>query len=217
MIAHGDEEVKEQLAPNLHLHLHGAAALEGGPAADDERQIVRPHLRVGVGRVRIGVSGAGQYGAALDARLQTLLPQGQALELVEPVLVGRAVDDRVLEDDAGHAVVVDGRLDRAPTVGAVLELPGVSAFVVADARVVVALVEVLEHRREDLGLLVGEVDAAGVALLKLASTAGGEEGRQAEDVLMGGEQTLFPTADYGDDGRGKGAARSVRTLPIERG
>lgn len=37
VVAHSDEEVKEHLAAYLHLRLHGAAALEGASAADDQR------------------------------------------------------------------------------------------------------------------------------------------------------------------------------------
>lgn len=36
VVAHGDEQVKEQFAANLHLHLHGAAALERLPASNNE-------------------------------------------------------------------------------------------------------------------------------------------------------------------------------------
>ena len=36
MVANRHKEIKEQFATNLHLHLHGAAALEGLPASDDQ-------------------------------------------------------------------------------------------------------------------------------------------------------------------------------------
>ncbi len=35
MIAHRDEQVKEQFPPKLHLHLHRSATLERLPAAND--------------------------------------------------------------------------------------------------------------------------------------------------------------------------------------
>jgi len=37
VVAHCHEEIEKQLTPSLHLHLHGATALEGFPTADDER------------------------------------------------------------------------------------------------------------------------------------------------------------------------------------
>ena len=70
VVAQGDEEIKEELRAALeHLQLHGAAALEGAPAADDEGEIVCPQLGVRVGCVGVGVACRGQDGAALDARL----------------------------------------------------------------------------------------------------------------------------------------------------
>lgn len=36
VVAHSNEQVKEQFATNLHLHLHGAAALERLPASDNQ-------------------------------------------------------------------------------------------------------------------------------------------------------------------------------------
>ena len=135
MVAHGDKEVEEELPSGLHLHLHRAAALEGGPTPDDERQVVRPHLRVRVGRVRVGEPGAREDGAALDARLQALLAQRQPLELVQPVLLGGAVDDRVLEHGRVRDRVEDGRVNAG---GAVLELPGVATLVEAQGGEIIA-------------------------------------------------------------------------------
>jgi len=36
MVAKRDEKIKEQFAPHLHLHLHGAATLKCLPAADNK-------------------------------------------------------------------------------------------------------------------------------------------------------------------------------------
>lgn len=69
MIAHGDEQIKEQLSPNFHLHLHCSTSFEGGSAADDQGQVVCSKLRVTVGSGCVGISGTGQDGAALDAGL----------------------------------------------------------------------------------------------------------------------------------------------------
>ena len=68
MIAQRDEQVEEQLrAASHHLHLHGAAALEGPAAADDEREVVGSQLGVCVGRVGVGVARGRENGVALDS------------------------------------------------------------------------------------------------------------------------------------------------------
>lgn len=82
----------------------------------------------------------------------------------------------------------------------ILEFPRVAAFVVQQARVVVALVEVLEDGGEDLGEFFGEVDAFGGGFEELAAADGGEEGGVGEDVFVGGEETLFGADADGDDG-----------------
>jgi hypothetical protein len=42
MVTKGDEQVEEKLGAAVeHLELHGAAALEGAAAANDEGEIVR--------------------------------------------------------------------------------------------------------------------------------------------------------------------------------
>ena len=56
MVAHGNEEIEEELAALFHLKLHCAATLKGIAAADDECEIVSSKLRVAVGCVRIGVA-----------------------------------------------------------------------------------------------------------------------------------------------------------------
>lgn len=68
VVAESDEQVEEKLTAAIeHLHLHGAAALEGGAAADDEGEVVGTQLGVGVGRVCVGVAGGRENGAALYA------------------------------------------------------------------------------------------------------------------------------------------------------
>jgi hypothetical protein len=70
VVAKSNEEIKEQLrAAVVHLQLHGAAALEGAAAADDEGEIVCAQLGVGVGCVGVCISGRCKNGAGLDARL----------------------------------------------------------------------------------------------------------------------------------------------------
>lgn len=70
VVAERDEQVEEQLAAAVeHLELHGAAALEGGAAADDEREVVGTQLGVGVGRVGVGVPRRREDGGAWDPGL----------------------------------------------------------------------------------------------------------------------------------------------------
>lgn len=70
MVAQGDEQVEEELGAAVqHLELHGAAALEGAAAADDEGEVVGAQLGVRVGSVGVGIPGRGQDGASLDAGL----------------------------------------------------------------------------------------------------------------------------------------------------
>jgi len=98
-------------------------------------------------------------------------------------------------------VVVDGRFDsNVRAVFILLEFPDVFSLVVKEAGVVVALVEVFEHRAEDLGLFFGEGDAFGVGFEELAAAAGGEEGGGGEDVLVGGEEALVRADAKGDYG-----------------
>lgn len=198
VVAHGDKQVEEELAAMLHLVLHRAAALECVARADDEGQVVGAQLAIGVGRVGVGVAGGGHDGAALDTRLEALLAESKALELVKTVLLGGAVDDGVLQDHA-HTVHIDGGF----TLAGILEAPAVPLLVVLQTRVVVALVQVLQHGRENLGLLVGKVDPPGRGVEELALADGLEVRGVAEDILVGGEQALVPANADGDDSRGQ--------------
>lgn len=76
VVAHCNEEVEKEFAPLLHFHLHRAAPLEGGPAADDQGQIMGAELGVRVRCIGVCISRAGEDGAALDAGLQALLAEG---------------------------------------------------------------------------------------------------------------------------------------------
>ncbi len=151
------------------------------------------------------------------ALTETLLPQRDPLELLEPVLVGGAVDDGVLQDVAVYGVVVDGRLGGSGPLVQLLDLPGVPALVLDEAGVIVALVEVLEHGREDLGLLVGQVDALALRVHILALQGLLEPRRGAEDVLVRGEDPLLLADHEGHDGRGQGAAARERRQLVSKG
>lgn len=69
-----------------------------------------------------------------------------------------------------------------------------------ETRVVVPLIQVLEHRREYLGLLVGQGEPFGLGVHVLVPERGLEEGRMAEDVLMRRKNSLLLANDQSDDG-----------------
>lgn len=191
MIAHRDKQIKEQLPPALHLHLHRPAPLERAPTPDDQSQIVCPQLRITVRRIGIRIPRTGQDRRALDATLQPLLPQRQPLQLLQPILLRGAINKRILQQLLARGITKDCTLDRPSGTSVIvigLQLPAVAALVVQEARVVVAFVEVFQHRGEDLGRFVGEGDAFGDGLEELGADYGGEEGGEGEDVFVGGEE-----------------------------
>lgn len=227
MVAHRDEEIKEPNHPThiststintqtsqeqrdknsqpptpLHLHLHRPTPLKRRPAAYNQRQIVRPQLRIAVRRIGIREPRTSQDGRALDPRLQALLSQRKPLELIEPVLLRRAIQQRIFQQHHSRARMQHRALHRpsGPSVIALgaLELPRIAALVVQQAWVVVAFVEVFEHGGEDLRELVGQVDAFGDGFEKLAAADGGEEGGGGEDGFVGGEEALFGADAEGD-------------------
>lgn len=68
VVAQSDEQVEEELRPAVeHLGLHGAAALEGGAAADDEGEVVVAQLGIRVGCVGVSIACGREDCVALDA------------------------------------------------------------------------------------------------------------------------------------------------------
>ena len=214
VITHRDKKIKEQLPAPLHLHLHRAAPLERAPTPDDQGQVMRPQLRIAVRRVRIREPRTRQDRRALDPALQTLLPQRDPFEFIQPVFLGGAVDQRVLEELLAGGVAVDCALDGAPTGHGVLvgglELPAVLTLVVQQAWVVVAFVEVFEDGGEDLGGFVREGDAFGDGFEEAGADYGGEEGGERKDIFVGGEEALFGADTEGYDWGGHCAGRTGR-------
>jgi hypothetical protein len=190
VIYHGNKQVEEQLTAVLHLVLHCAAALEGVARTDDERKVVRTKLGVVVRCVGVG--------RALDARLQSLFAKSQLLQLLQSVLLGLAVDHCVLQD--GSCWGVDHCLVGTIVVTTILKGPGVALLVKLEARVVVALVEVLKDRGEDLRLLIGKVDALVGGLVELTAARSLEVGRVGQNILVCCEETLLSADAYCDDG-----------------
>ena len=157
----------------------------------------------------------------MEARLtETLLAKGNTLEFLQAVLVGGAVDDGVLQDLAVDAVMIDGGLDGAATVvGYLFNLPRVPPLVVHQTRVVVAFVEILENRREDLGLLIGKRDLLVLRVHHLPFEDIVKERGAAEDILVRGEDTLLLADDQGHNRRGevaKPGAVLVSVIDIRR-
>lgn len=125
---------------------------------------------------------------------ETLLAQGDALQLVQAKLLAGTVDDGVLEDVALDAV----QLDRGGIVA--LNLPGVAALVVDKTRRVVTLVEVLEDGGKDLGVFFREGKTLAGGFHVLLPQNGAEERRLGQDILMSSEYPLLRADDECDDG-----------------
>lgn len=182
---------------------------------------MRAELGVRVGRVGVGVSGACEDGAALDAGLKALLAEGETFELGEAVLFCGAACFSIISDELGlygnkssnslhsrilqyyhpRCLMEDGRL-ALPTIivdaSCILQFTAIATLVLQKPRVVVALVEVLEDAGEDFGLLVGQVNPFVVGFEELAATVGCEERGDAEDVFVGGKETLLRADADGD-------------------
>jgi hypothetical protein len=136
---------------------------------------------------------------------ESLLPQRNLFQVLEPILLCRAVNNCVLEEVAIRGMMVHSRLDSLPSVaGQGLQLPRVASLVVYETGIVVAFVEILQHGREYFWLFIRQRDAArraARAVDKVAVQGGLEEWGDAEDIFMGGEETLFLADDEGDNGR----------------
>jgi hypothetical protein len=81
---------------------------------------------------------------------------------------------------------------------ACLQLPGVSPLIVYESWVIIAFVEIFEHRGEDLGFFVGKCDSLCCRFHELSAACGLEEWRHAEDVFVCGEKSLLATDDECD-------------------
>jgi len=214
VIDHGNEEVKEKFATSLHFHLHGAAALESLSASNDESEIMSSQFRVGVRRILIRKACRGKNGAALHAGLQALLAKGKRLKLRQAVAVGNTVNDRVFQNH--HADSVDGHstLNGASSgsgVVGILEAPAVPSFVVFHSRIIISFVQVLKHAREDLWLVVWQIDPL-VRLIELLLAERGEKGRMRKNIFMSSEESLLAANADGYDGRCERAAFGLGSI-----
>lgn len=147
MIAKCNEKVKEKFAATLHFCLHGSAPLKCLATSDNQSQVMSAEARVRVWRVVIGIPSTAKNHSDLDSTLQTLLPEGKALELLETVSLSRAVYDCISQEIFSHTRVIYCSLDGSATTFVfggwcahrILEFPRVSTLIVDQAWIVVAL------------------------------------------------------------------------------
>jgi hypothetical protein len=148
----------------------------------------------------------------MERLTESLFAKCQLLQLIQSILFSRTVNDSILEKITIHTTMIDSALDCSTLFfSSGFNLPRVASLVVHQTRVVVTLVEILEHRAKDLGLLVGKGDALGGGVHVPVSKSVAEEGAAAEDVFVGGKEALFSTDDECDDGRSQ-VADDVRTV-----
>ena len=79
MITHRNKKIKKQLPTLLHLHLHGPTALKRRPTPDNKREVMGPQLGLVIWGIGVGVSCACEDRAALDARVEALFSEREAL------------------------------------------------------------------------------------------------------------------------------------------
>jgi hypothetical protein len=109
VIAHGHKQVEEQFASMLHFLLHGSTPLKSLATSDDESKVMSAESRFRVRRVLVRVPSRSQDHVDLDSGLKTLFPKSQALQFLQAILVGSAVDDGVPENITTHVGDVDCR------------------------------------------------------------------------------------------------------------
>lgn len=96
-------------------------------------------------------------------------------------------------------MMIDGAFRIFPLV---FNLPDVPPFVVEQFGIIVSLVQVLENRRENFWMFVGQIDSSCVALEELLSACGFEEWGSSYDIFVAGKDSLLVTNADGDNGRG---------------
>lgn len=141
---------------------------------------------------------------------ETLLPQGELLQLAEPIPLGGAVNDGVFQDVAVDPVVVYRALDfPIARVSDGLDLVRVALLAMDKTGEVVSLVQELKDGAKNLGLLIGEGDLPGCGVHIAVAQRRSEEGRRREDILVSGEEALLGADDESDDGRSRVALQQT--------
>lgn len=92
VVAHGNKQVKEHGSSLLHFEFHGPTLLEVAPRTDDQGEILGSELGIRIWGVLICPASGSQNGRDLHPVAQTLLAEGQALELFKAVALCRAAE-----------------------------------------------------------------------------------------------------------------------------
>ncbi len=126
---------KQFATTNLHFHLHGSAPLESLATSDNQGKVMSAEPRIRVRRVIVRKASRCHDDIDLDSRLEALLPKRQALQFVQPELLGCAVNSSVFEQNATQTVMIDCRLDRSAAtevlrVLRIFEFPRVATLIV---------------------------------------------------------------------------------------
>lgn len=142
---------------------------------------------------------------------KSLLAQGKSFQLLEPVFFRSTINDRILEQGTiGVVMVHDSFASGTGYLPGRLQFPRVSLLVVNQTRVVIALVEILEDRREDLRGLVRKSNALW-RLFDIVFQELSKVGCSSKDIVMCSEKAVF-VADYKrDDGTDAAAAVRIQT------
>ena len=90
MITHRHKQIKKQLPPTFHLHLHRPTPLKRSPTPYNQRQIMRPQLTLRIRRVHVRIPRTAQDYVAGDVGVEALLFQREAFEMLEGVFLGCA-------------------------------------------------------------------------------------------------------------------------------
>jgi hypothetical protein len=109
MIANGNKEVEKESSTNFHFLLHRAAAFKSASAADDEGEIVSAKTRVRVRRVCISKSSAMKNRSNLDASLEGIFTECDALKHIKAVGIRGTVYSGVTKNCFVVGTVVDNR------------------------------------------------------------------------------------------------------------
>lgn len=153
MITKSHKQIKKQLPPLLHLHLHSPTSLKRTPGPNNKREIMRPQLRLRIRGISVCISRTGEDSAARDAGVEALLAECESLERWEVVLLSGAVDCCISQDHGSDCMVPDcgAHTDPVTVNTLIFQAPFLVAGIVLQAWVVIALVEVFEDTGEDLG------------------------------------------------------------------
>lgn len=108
-----------------------------------------------------------------------------------------AVDDGVLQDWSDRGL--NDSFAGAVAVYPIFEVPAVALLVILHARVVVALIEILEDRREDFRFLIRKIDPLVGRLEELSAARSLKPWRVGKYIFVRGEESLLAANSDCDD------------------